>query len=180
MRAAFRGWRPDVSKQPTQEMRDYVWGWLGTPDIAPQEEGESTDVAIKSVSRKAMELVDRAAVLVALRAVAGDHLASPMTLGAALQKVNLHDTRLMRLLSTPGPMRLEALQRALRLIDREGQAINWSRYEVGNIFNFLFGKEAQARRSANQWAADFFAVRGPSKNDEPSSKESNSPSEDKE
>lgn len=164
MRAAFRRWRPDLTQEPTHEMRDYIWAWLGSPDESDLDEQDA------GASRDAIRIVDQAAVVVALRAAAGDHPVSrPTTFGAALKASKLSDHRLMRLLTTPRSMRLEALHRILRGLDHEDEGFSWKgregRREVGRMIQFLFGTEEAARRAANQWAADFFASRGKTQED---------------
>lgn len=164
MRATFRRWRPDLTQEPTHEMRDYIWAWLGSPDGLTRENDDA------GASSDAVRVVDQAAVVVALRAVAGDHpVPRPTTLGSALKASDLSDLRLMRLLTTPRSMRLEAVHRTLRNLDHENVGFSWKgregRREVGRILQFLFGTEESARRSAQQWAADFFASRGRTEHD---------------
>ena len=43
MRAAFRRFKPEGSNEPTMEMRQYIWGWIGSP-FAPLPE-ETVDTA---------------------------------------------------------------------------------------------------------------------------------------
>lgn len=177
MRAAFRRWRPDLSQEPTHEMRDYIWAWMGAPNsFRDQEE-------IEGASTNDMRIVDRAAVLVSLRAVAGDHPATQSSFGAAIKAADLSDMRLIRLLTMPRSMRLEALHRVLRLLDKKGVGFPWKgrqgRRDVDRMIQFLFGTEGSAQRSANQWAADFFALRGKTASDsEKPSQESPSTSQE--
>lgn len=164
MRSTFRRWRPDLAQEPTHEMRDYIWAWMGSPEEL------SEDDAIEEASPYAMRTVDQAAALVALRAVAGDHSVSkPTTFGSALKTSELSDHRLMRLLTMPRTMRLEAIHRILRSLDHKRAGFSWKgregRREVGRMIEYLYGTEEAAQRSANQWAADFFASRGKTETD---------------
>jgi hypothetical protein len=177
MRAAFRRWRPSISHDPQHMMRDYIWSWLGAPG------GNGQDGKQEGISLRDQEIIDQAAVLVALRAIAGDKPPTHRSFGAALKAAELSDLRLMRLLTTPQSLRFEALYRALRLLDREGVGFSWKgregRHEVNRMVNFLFRSTEAAQQSANQWAADFFASRGKIASDiESTTQQSNSTSQE--
>lgn len=157
MRAAFRRWQPDISRDPTMEMRQYIWGWLGSPDPAIQGDEE------KPASGQAIRTVRRAAILVALRAAAGDHPGTYVSIGAALYDAGLTDLRLMRLLTAPRSARLQSLHRVLRLLDSKGLGVRWTEAESNRVLDFIDdGKysDDHAQRSATKWASDFFARRG--------------------
>jgi hypothetical protein len=136
------------------EMRQYVWGWLGSPD-APNEGEEE-----KPVSPRAIETVRRAAILVALRAAAGDHPGGSVSIGAALFDAGLTDLRLMHLLTAPRSARLQSLHRALRLLDSKGLGVRWTEAESRRVLAFIGDSDERAQQSATKWASDFFAKRG--------------------
>ncbi|MCB0714156.1 MAG: type I-E CRISPR-associated protein Cse2/CasB [Ignavibacteriae bacterium] len=186
MRATFRRFKPDASGAPTTDMRQYIWGWIGSPfnlleesdeeieqQNAPSREAtEETDQKqeITDEERKEkrklekieLEAIDQAAVVVAMRAVAGDHDSS-MTIGEALYRSGMNDRRLMRFLTSGKDTRLSALHRALQLIDAKRQGINWTTKEVGTVLDFLYGSDRIAQRAGNKWASDFFRLRNSQK-----------------
>ncbi len=156
MRAVFRRWRPDVSGEPTMDMRSYIWGILGTPIPEPEGEEDDRDRAIRE--HRTNEAVDHAAIIVALRAVAGESEGPDIPFGQALHQAGMSDRRFARLVTMPKKDRLEAVRRALQLVARSGAAIDWTR-ETGRFYYFLFGKPEYAKRSADMWATDFFRTR---------------------
>lgn len=81
------------------------------------------------------------------------------SIGHALQDAEMTDLRLMRLMTTPGTGRLEALHRALRLINAKSAHFDWVWQETHRIVLFLFGTEEDAQKSINHWTADFLAAR---------------------
>lgn len=176
MRATFKRWRPDASQEPTAGMRQYVWGWIGSP-LSSVDEGETTAseesreesveqrTARRRREREEGRLIDQAATVVAMRAAAGDHDAKH-SLGQALYNADLSDMRLMRLLTVERGKRLENLHRTMRLLDAKKQGVQWTLREVRNVFDFLFGNDKAAQRAANNWAADFFRSRGKTDKDE--------------
>lgn len=159
LRALFRRWRPGLDGQPTMEMRSAIWSYLGSPDRKGEEEsGQEQQVWGEFDIDRA---IDRAAVMTVLRASAGEHeQGDKLRFGSALFRAKLSDLRFMRLMTTPQSGRLEALRRALQLLDHAGLGLEWDYKEVRHFYGFLFGSEEQAQRSANQWAGDFFAARG--------------------
>lgn len=181
MRATFKRWRPDATQEPSAGMRQYVWGWLGSPF---NNEGESSDTeqenkpgkqperespeqrkARRIRERKEEQLIDQAATVVAMRAAAGDH-PEQYSLGAALHKAGMSDMRLMRLLTAGRDQRLQGLHRAMRLLDAKKHGVQWTVREVRNVLDFLFGTDSAAQRAANNWAADFFRSRGKTEKDD--------------
>src|SRR5512133_183453 len=114
LRAAFRRWRPDATREPTMEMRDAVWAY------APPE---GANVAGYDPNKA----VDQAAVIVAMRAVIGEGEGPTFALGEALHGAGISDLRFTRFVTTPGPMRLEALYRTLRTIARSGKAVDFQK-----------------------------------------------------
>lgn len=153
IRSTFRRWRPDSTGRPTMDMCSQVWSILGAPQV-PQE-NESDEERTKWLANLT---VDRAAVIVALRAVAGENDGAPIPLGAALFRAELSDRRFAQLVTAPKSMRLEALHRTMRLVERSGAVIDWGR-ETRNIYYFLFGQEEQKKRAVDVWAGDFFRTR---------------------
>jgi|GEM_PF-7021659 len=158
LRSIFRRWRPGRDGEPTMDMRSSVWGYVPF-DNGGEPAEEATEQRFE-ISREQAETIDRAATLVALRAMAGDHPGAPVPLGTALQKAGLTDLRLMRLLTTSRSMRVEALIRAFQRINHERIMINWTMKETERIYNFLFGSAEAARWSINAWAGEFFRTRG--------------------
>lgn len=164
MRATFKRWRPEADGAPTPQMRQYVWGWIGSPyadAIKAQEDetGETFGQVPPAIARDEEALIDEAATIVAIRAVAGDHQGE-LSIGQALHRAGLSDMRLMRLLTSGKKSRLEDLIRCMKLIDKNRLGIKWSSSEVQNVYLFLFGSDRTAQRAANNWAADFFRYRG--------------------
>lgn len=159
LRAAFRRWRPGPDEQPTMEMRSAIWSYLG----APSARG---DGSVAWSDADAAHAVDRAAAIVALRAVSergsSEH---GVSFGAALHGAGLSDLRLMRLLTTPASGRLEAVRRAMQYIDRIPDGIRWDLLETRRFHDFLYGGDEAAQRSATKWAADFFSSRGATNDD---------------
>jgi hypothetical protein len=164
-------------------MQQYVWGWLGKPRSFDAGKAESADVAEQQAGNAAAggeldadnelpywwerEAVKRAAVIVAMRAAAGDHPATYKSFGQALYHADLTDLRLMRLLTTPPGMRLEMLRRMLQRLDHDNIGFDWSLWETSRLYDFLFGDEEEAQWSVNRWAEDFLAARGKIMADEP-------------
>lgn len=144
-------------------MRQYVWGWIGSPysaqDNADPDTADSATGDDNLVRWDELKLVDQAATIVAMRAAAGDHVGEA-SIGEALHRAGMSDRRLMRLLTAGKSQRLEDLNRALRLIGAASIGLDWSPREVRNVFDFLFGSDRAAQRAANNWAGDFFKRRG--------------------
>ncbi len=188
MRAAFRRFKPEASGEPTMEMRQYIWGWIGSPfapladgtddgsevrqtedqpSPPPVEETEGEKQANRSEEfrreRSELETIDQAAVIVAMRAASGDH-DSDLKLGQAFYKAGMNDRRLMRLLTAGKDARMAALHRALRLVDGKKLGVDWTIEEVGNTLAFLYGSDRVAQRAGNQWASDFFRMRNLGRN----------------
>lgn len=163
LRATFRRWRPDTSGKPSYEMQRYIWGWIGSPFTSgierPEQESDEQRNARRWREREEEELVNRTAIIVAMRAATSDH-ASRHPLGTALQKAGMADMRLMRLLTERHDRRLLSLHRAMQLLDAKGLGVDWTTREVRNVLDFLFGSDSSAQRAANNWAADFFRARG--------------------
>ena len=148
--AVFRRWRPAADGAPTLDMRSLVWECGPVP--GELHEG-------KMPTEEQLALVDQAATIVALRAIAGEAPSRPVLFGAALYRAKLTDHRLMRLLTTPPSGRLEALIRAFQRIGREKISVSWSPEEIKRLINFLFEDEDAAQRSINAWAGAFFQER---------------------
>ncbi len=161
LRAVFRRWRPTYGGEPTMDMRSTVWSYVPFPADSTAE-GNDKGLA---PTRFQLETVNRAAVLVALRAMAGDHGGEGVSLGAALQRAGISELRLMRLLGTPRELRIEAMIRALQRVNHERIDIKWTLKETEQVLNFLYGSEEAARWSINAWAGEFFKTRGPVTND---------------
>lgn len=162
MRAAFRRWKPGQEQAPTLSMRQYVWGWIGSPYAEKDAEGNRTNPVVEDRRLESSELmvIDRAAVLTAMRAIAGDHEGTN-SIGSALYRAGVAEKRLVELLTTNRPQRAEALHRILRYVAKEpAAAIGWSRREVGTILDYLYGDDRTAQRAANSWAADYYRLRG--------------------
>jgi len=157
LRALFRRWRPGVDEQPTMEMRSAIWSYLGSPDQRTEEEGGNEEAAWREFDID--RAIDRAAIMTSLRATAGENQGE-LRFGAALHRAKLSDLRFMRLMTTPKSGRLEALRRAMQLLDSAGLGLTWDYKEVKGFYEFLFGSDEQARRSANRWASEYFAARG--------------------
>lgn len=150
VRAVFRRWRPAADGAPTLDMRSLVWECGPVP--GELHEG-------KMPTEEQLALVDQAATIVALRAIAGDTSGRPVLFGAALYQAKLTDHRLMRLLTTPPNSRLESLMRAFQRINRENVPVYWSPEEIKRLINFLFGDADAAQQSINAWASAFFRER---------------------
>jgi hypothetical protein len=151
LRATFRRWHPHGGNHaPSMEMRSEIWARMG----APLREGESPSDT--PLTRQQLEVIDRAATIVAIRAMAGEHGGEERALGTALHDADLSDLRLMRLLTTPPSGRLEAIIRAAKRLDASNAAVTWNRREVVRLNDFLFENENRARQAVNGWAADFF------------------------
>lgn len=161
VRALFRRWRPDRDGKPSPEM-------LGAVLNVKPPDGESDIPSTWWIAP-----AERAAVVVALRAAAGDEESGAeketgeqktvrwtTSLGAALYRAGLSDHRFARVVTAPPHARLEALHRALRRVDRESAGpIAWTVSEVRHILFFLFGDAEAARKATDAWAADFFRAR---------------------
>ena len=163
LRALFRRWRPDRDVKPSSEM-------LGALLSVAPPEGEDTMPTALWIAP-----AERAAVVVALRAAAGEHETARVegngneeqksaqwktSLGAALYRAGLSDRRFARIVTAAPPARFEALHRALRRVDREGAGpIAWTTREVKHLLFFLFGDADAARKATDAWAADFFRAR---------------------
>ena len=165
MRAAFRRWKPGGGIEPTLDMRQHIWGYVGPPPL--QKKGDTPEADERndrpSTPPQAYDegkIIDEAATLTAMRAVAGDSSGSD-PIGAALHKSGISDTRLVRLLTAPMDLRQPAFHRALRFVARKNDVgIGWNFRQVEILRDFLFGTEAQAQRAANLIATDFYRSRG--------------------
>lgn len=150
-------------------MRQYIWGWIGSPypneGERPEQESDEQRNARRKREYYEEELIDQAATVVAVRAAAGDH-PEQNSLGQALYNAGLSDMRLMRLLTAERSRRRESLLRAMRLLDAKRQGVQWTPREVRNVMAFLFENDSAAQRAANNWAADFFRSRGKTEKDD--------------
>ncbi len=186
MRATFRRWNP--GDPPSLEMQRYVWELVFQDNenlLAAWSPGEV-------VSDDLAGLVERTAIIVALRAASGEpevptrddgsgEAASAATgepaetetgdgtrkkrnrtLGHALHDAELSDLRMMRLLKTPHELRLRDLHRAMRYLARKHARLDWSLEETQRFLHFLFGTEGQAELSIDRWAQDFLSARAKS------------------
>jgi hypothetical protein len=174
MRAEFRRWRPTAAGEPTLEMSRFIWGWMGVPPDAAADTNSPAHNTDQSDSLEGLSsddartwgtAINHAAVVVALRAVAGDHPPAFKSIGAGLNRSGISDLRLMRFLTAPRTARLETLYRICQLLNAKRLGVRWDHSEVKRILRFLYGTEEQAQHSANHWASDFFASRGKTEND---------------
>lgn len=169
IRATFRRWRPDKSGNPSFSMQQYIWGWIGSPfknEIGhPEYDSEEERRARRIRERTEERLINEAAIIIAMRAAAGDH-ESRYSLGTALQKAGMTDMRLMRLLMEQRSRRLLSLHRAVQFLDSKRIGVEWTIREIRNVLDFLFGSDSAAQRAANNWAADFFRSRGKTEKDD--------------
>lgn len=163
LRATFRRWKPGGPQEIMSRMLMHVIGVAQLPDPHAVEGAEADGAANNFLGRVPdwqIEHARQAAIVVAMRAAAGEHEPPQAgSLGAALAKAGMTELRLMRVLATPRNERAEALKRAYMLLDAKGIGIRWGEKEVGRILSYLFGDESGARRSITQWGADFFASR---------------------
>ncbi|MCC7436854.1 MAG: hypothetical protein IT211_00010 [Armatimonadetes bacterium] len=159
LRSTFRRWRPDASGVPSIEMRAAIWGdnylYACLPEPATDESADDQ----RNREWHTQRMIDQAAILVSLRAVAGDHAGAPAPFGKALLQSGLSDTRFARFVTTPPSGRLEALRRALQTTEHEGAVVDWTK-ETYRFHHFLFGTPDQAKNAVDAWAADFFRARG--------------------
>lgn len=186
MRATFRRWNP--GDPPSLEMQRYVWELVFQDNeklLAAWSPGET-------VSDDLAGLVERTAIIVALRAASGEPDAPATnegdgetasattvepakaqakegtgkkrdrTLGHALHDAELSDLRMMRLLKTPHELRLRELHRGMRYLARKRARLDWSFEETQRFLHFLFGTEEQVEWSVDRWAQDFLAARAKS------------------
>lgn len=161
LRAAFRRWRPDADAEPSMEMRGAIWGDNYLFGIIPEPAPDESIGEQRAREGHTQQMVDRAAILVSLRAVAGEHAGTPVPFGKALLQSGLSDTRFARLVTTPPSGRLEAVRRALQLTESKGAVavVDWTK-ETRRFYYFLFGTPDQAKNAVDAWAADFFRARG--------------------
>lgn len=170
MRAEFRRWRPTSDGKPRMAMCSYLWSFVRPPafeklDSETEEEYDKRRGLIDSA-------IEKAAVIVSLRAVAGEKEGPPVPLGSALFNAGISDSRFARLMTTPKSGRLEALRRSLQVVEKSGAVIDWGK-ETGRIYYFLFGSDESAKKSQDYWASDFFRSRGKTQKDADKGQDSN-------
>lgn len=158
IRAEFRRWRPDATGVPTMEMRGAIWADNYLFAIIPEPTSDESADEQRLREWHTNRMIDQAAILVSLRAVAGEH-SDANSFGKALLLSGVSDTRFARLATAPPSGRLDAVRRALQTIDREGKGIDWTK-ETSRFHRFLFGSPDQAKKAVDAWAADFFRARG--------------------
>lgn len=166
MRATFRRWNPEGLAEPTIDMRQYIWGWIGSPFDLKSESSESSDESDNSTpllderdKQSEVVYVDRAAIITALRAAAGENEGNS-SFGEAMQRAGIGDLRLMRLLTERPSMRTAALHRVVRLLAAKRQGFAWTSEQTKRFHDFLFGNQDRAQSAANRWASDYFRARG--------------------
>lgn len=159
LRATFRRWRPDASGEPTMEMRGAIWGDTYLYSLIPEPASDESLQEQRWRERNTHQMIDQAAILVSLRAVAGESGSPAVPFGKALLQSGLSDTRFARLVTTPPSGRLEGLRRALQMTEHSGIAVDWAK-ETSQFYRFLFGTPDQAKNAVDSWAADFFRARG--------------------
>lgn len=159
LRATFRRWRPDASKEPTMEMRGAIWGDNYLYGLIPEPASDESADEQRLREWHTQRMIDQSAILVSLRAVAGESGSPAVPFGKALLQSGLSDTRFARLVTTPPSGRLEALRRALQMTEHSGVTVDWAK-ETSQFYRFLFGTPDQAKKAVDSWAADFFRARG--------------------
>lgn len=164
LRATFRRWRPDISGEPSMEMRGAIWGDNYLYGLIPEPASNESADEQRLREWHTQRMIDQAAILVSLRAVAGESSSQAVPFGKALLQSGLSDTRFARLVTTQQSGRLEALRRALQMAEHSGATIDWTK-ETSQFYRFLFGSSDQAKNAVDSWASDFFRARGKTEKD---------------
>lgn len=164
-RTLFRRFRPGQAPHAlSPELRGAVWERVWA-------QGTGIPEALRDDEASLSRAVDHAALVLHLLARGPAARPNGLDFGAACRRAVLSDTRFVRLMGTPQPLRLEALSRVMQRLERTGAPLRWfaneteqysrswnvrhtSTDEVWPMLNFLFGYDPDP--SIARWATGFF------------------------